>query len=212
MAAASASPALDTFPRLLLHHAEVRGGSAGHAREGPRHLADVDVVAGGRRSARARLRIGGARLQARDEPRDHRRQPSAPVLDDGGGAGAGRRAGSALPGCRRRGNGLRAQRRGHPVRRRRGPGAGRQAARDTRPLPESRAHRLRRPAGAAPLHAGLPPRLRRGPGDGPRPPRYAPGFLPGGSRRGQVRGRVPSWSTRPARPASRRVSASPTPR
>ena len=158
-----------------------RGGArrpSRHAREGPRDLADLDLVAGRRRSARAGLRAGGAGLQARDESRDHRRQPPAPVLGDGRGAVAGRRSGSAVPGRRGRGNGLRAERRRHPVRHRRGPGAGRQAARDPRPLPEARAHHLRRSARAAPLHAGFPARLRRHPGAGPRASRSAPGFLP----------------------------------
>ena len=191
MPASSAPSELDTFPRLLLQsRGNVRGEPSGDAREGPRHLADLDVGAGRRRGARAGLRAGGAGLQARDESRDHRRQSSAAVLDDGRGAGAGRRAGAALPGRRGRGDGLRAERRRRALRRRRGPGAGRQAAGDPRSLPQSRAHRLRRPAGPAPLHAGFSAWLRRRPGDGPRPSRGAPGFLPGRGGRGPHRGRV----------------------
>ena len=41
---------LDTFPRLLLHHAKVRADASGDAREGSRHLADLDL--GGRSPTR----------------------------------------------------------------------------------------------------------------------------------------------------------------
>ena len=188
MPASSALPNWTLSPPAAASRGDARR-PPGHAREGPRHLADLDVVAGGRRGAGAGLRAGGAGLQARDESRDHRRQSPAPVLDDGRGAGAGRRAGPSLPGRRGRGNGLRAERRRRALRRRRGPGAGRQAAGDPGPLPQSRAHRLRRSAGAAPLHAGFSPQLRRHPGDGPRPSRSAPGFLPVRGGRGPLRRR-----------------------
>ena len=172
-----ATPALDTFPRLLLHHAASPRRPSGHAREGSRHLADVDLGAGRGRGARAGLRTGGAGLQARDEPRDHRRQPAAALLGDGGGAGVGRGAGAALPGCGRDRDGLCAERCRGAFRDRRGPGASRQAARDPRSLPHARAHRFRRPARPSSLHAGFPARLRRHPGDGTRAPRGAPGLL-----------------------------------
>ncbi len=174
----ASDPRIGYLPPIAAASGGDAAGPPGHAREGPRHLADVDVVAGCRRGARAGLRAGRARLQARNESRDHRRQSAAPVLDDGCGAGAGRRAGPSLPGRGGRGNGLRAERRRRALRRRRGSGAGRQAAGDPGPLPQSRAHRLRRSAGAAPLCAGFSPKLRRNPGDGPRAPRSASGFLP----------------------------------
>ena len=85
----------------------------------------------------------------------------APVLDDGRRAGAGRRAGPALPGRGGRGNGLRAERR-----RRRTSPSSRTRSRSTScwrsgdRCRESRAHRLRRSARAAPLRAGLRPKLR----------------------------------------------------
>ena len=72
----------DTFPRLMLHHARTRPGAPGDAREGSRHLADVDLARGRRRGSRAGLRARRRGFQARHAPRDHRRQPAAPLLGD----------------------------------------------------------------------------------------------------------------------------------
>ncbi len=102
------------------------------AREGSRHLADVDVGAGRRRSAGARLRPRGAGIQARHAPGDHWRQPAAAVLVDDRGTGAGRRGGADVPGRARRGIRLCAQQCGDRLRGGRGPGAGRQDARGDR--------------------------------------------------------------------------------
>ena len=121
---------LDTFPKLLLHHAAVRGDRAGDPREGSRHLADLDLAAVRRRGARARLRPAAEGLQRGESPRAHRRQPAAALCGDVRRAVPGRHPGAALPGRGRRGDGLPDPERGDRARGRRGPGAGRQAARD----------------------------------------------------------------------------------
>ena len=120
---------LDTFPRLLLHHASVR----------PRHPAtrekDLGIwqtwtwaqVADEVRALACGLAALG--FERGDAPRDHRRQPAAPVLVDGRGAVPRRRAGADVPGRAGRRVRLRAERRRDRLRDRRGPGAGRQAAR-----------------------------------------------------------------------------------
>ena len=71
---------LDTFPRLMLHHASVRPTHPATREKVVGHLADLDVGAGRSRRARAGLRAGRAGLPARHAPRDHRRQPAAAVL------------------------------------------------------------------------------------------------------------------------------------
>ena len=78
-----ATPALDTFPRLLLHHAKVRGDHPATREKDLGIWQTWTLGAGRRRGARARLRPRRAGLQARHAPRDHRRQPAAPVLVDG---------------------------------------------------------------------------------------------------------------------------------
>ena len=208
----SALTELDTFPRLLLNHAPIR---AAHPATREKDLgiwqtwtwSQVD-----RRGARARLRPGGARLQARDESRHHRRQPPAPLLGDGRGAVAGRRPGAALPGRGGRGDGLRAQRRRHPLRRRRGPGAGRQAAGDPGPLPaiSSTSSSTTRAGCATTRRTSCT--LRGRPGTRPRASRSASGFLPRPRSRQDGPTTSRSWSTPRGPPASRRASASPTPR
>ena len=177
----------DTFPRLLLQHAPGAAGPSGLPREGPRHLADLDLASGRRRSARARLRAGRAGLQARDAPRDHRRQPAAPVLVDGRGAGAGRRSGADVPGRGGRRIGVRAERRRDRLRGRRGPGAGRQAAGGDAAGADARAHLFRRPARPAQLRGRH--QLRAPAGDRPRVRPRASGFLRRRRSRGAVRRR-----------------------
>ena len=116
-------------PAAAAHHAKVRPDHPATREKDLGHLADLDLAPGRRRGARARLRPGRAGLRARHAPRDHRRQPAAPVLVDARRAGAGRRAGADVPGRAGRRLRLRAERRRDRVRDRRGPGAGRQAAR-----------------------------------------------------------------------------------
>ncbi len=119
------------------------------------------------------MRAGVAGLWPRHEPGHHRRQPPAPVLGHAGGPMPGRRAGAAVPGragCR---HGLRAGKRRNPLRHRRRPGAGRQAAGTANAVSAYRPYRLRRRARHAPLpaagivvlgpSAGAGPRLRPGP-------------------------------------------------
>ena len=130
---------------------ERAAGSSGDAREGPRHLADVDLAPGRGRGARARLRARRAGIRARHAPRDHRRQPAAAVLVDARRAGARRRPGADVPGRARRGLRLRAERRRDRVRDRRGPGAGRQDARGEAAGAHAAPHLLRRPARPAQL-------------------------------------------------------------
>ncbi len=129
----------DTFPRLLLHHARARPDHPATREKDLgiwqtwtwRQVADeVRALACG---------LAAAGLQARHAPRDHRRQPPAALLVDDRGAGARRRSGADVPGRAGRGIRLRAERRGDRLRARRGPGAGRQAARGRgRRCPRSR--------------------------------------------------------------------------
>ena len=93
---------LDTFPKLLMHHAARARRPAGDPREGPRHLADLDLAALRRRGARARLRPAAEGLRRGEPPRAGRRQPAAAVRGDVRGAVPGRHPGAALPGRGRR--------------------------------------------------------------------------------------------------------------
>ncbi len=131
------------------------------AREGPRHLADVDLGRGGRRGPEAGCRPARAGLPSRRSPGDHRREPAADVLRDDGGAVARWSPGADVPGRDRRRNGLRVPQRGDRLRDRRRPGAGRQDARSARAARPPEAHLLRRLARPAPLHAGRTAALRR---------------------------------------------------
>ncbi len=120
---------LDTFPRLLLHHVQVR---ADHPAVREKEFGIWQTWTWARSPTRcARSPAAWPRwASARRAPRDHRRQPPAPLLVDGGGAGARRR-------CRCRSTRTRwrpssrswSNDAGVPLRHRRGPGAGRQAAR-----------------------------------------------------------------------------------
>ena len=126
-----------------------------HARKGPRHLAVLDLGAGRRRGARARLRAGRAGFQAR------RRTSRSSATTARGSTGRWPRR-SAWAACRcplyqdavAAGDGLRPRRR-----RRRASRSSRTRSRSTScsrsrtRLPEARAHRLRRPARHAPLRA-----------------------------------------------------------
>ena len=85
-----------------------RSPTGRHPREGPRHLADLDLARVPRPGARLRARPGRARLQARRQALGHRRQPPAALLGAGGGAGLGGMSGARLPGLDRQGAGLRA--------------------------------------------------------------------------------------------------------
>ena len=207
-AVADASP--DTFPRLLLRHAQSRG-DAPAMREKDIGIwqswswAQVAVEV-----ARHGLRAGRARLQARRPAGHHRRQPPPPVLVDVRRADARRRAGAALPGCGGPGNGLRPARCRHPHRHRRGSGAGGQAAGSARPVPAPGAYPLRRSARHAPLHPDLPARHGRSPGHGSHPQCQSTRLRDPGNR---ARGRPTtcrSCSTRRAPPASPRGFARPT--
>ncbi len=134
--------------------------SPGAAREGSWRLADLDLVAGGRRGAQARCRTACARFRARSASGDHRREPPAVVLHDDGGPGPRRCPGPDVSGRGRGRDGLRVPQRRNRLRDRRGPGAGRQAARDPPRASGARAHLLRRSARPAALHAGRPDALR----------------------------------------------------
>ncbi len=145
---------------------EGAAGPSGHAREGPGHLADLDVAPGRRRGPRVGLRARGAGVRSRHAPRDHRRQPSTPVLVDARGAGGRRHRRADVPGRARRRLRVRPQRRRDRVRDRRGPGAGRQDARGEGGRADARAHLLRRPARPAQLRGR--DELRAPAGDRPR--------------------------------------------
>ena len=141
-------------------------GAYRHAREGPRHLAGIQLGADARRGAGAGLRAGRQGPAARRQGGDHRRQPPAALLGHGGGAVRRRRAGAAVPGRRGRGNAVRPGACRNALRHRRGPGAGGQAAARQGALPEAGTDRVRRPARAAPLQRAVPVRLRGHPGGG----------------------------------------------
>ncbi len=157
-------------------------------REGPRHLAGLDLVAGGRRGARARVRPRRAGVQARHEPRDRRREPAAPVLGRRRRAVPRRHPDPALFRRRRGGDGVRLPERRDRVRDRRGPGAGRQAARGQGGVPEARAHLLRRRARAAELRPARARELREPAGRRPRVRRTQPRLLPRRGREGSAVG------------------------
>ena len=179
---------IDTFPRLLLHHAALRPNAPATREKDLGIWQTWTWGAGRRRGARARLRPRRAGLQARHAPRDHRRQPAAPLLGDDGGAVAGRHPGADVPGRAGGGIRLRAQRRRDRLRDRRGPGAGRQDARSDAAGAEPEAHLLRRSAGPAQLRG----RLERRPAarDRARIRSRASGLLRRRSREGRAAGRV----------------------
>ena len=129
-------------------------GPSGNSGKGLGHLADLDVATGRGRGARARLRTRGAGIPARNAPRNHWRQPAAPVLVDARGAGTGRRSGADVPGRAGGRIRLRSERRRDRVRDRRGPGTGRQDARGAPAGALALAHLLRRPARPAQLRRG----------------------------------------------------------
>ena len=117
---------LDTVPKLLLRNAAAACRPPGHAPQGLRHLADLDLGAAARRGSRACHRPAQARARARRHGGHHRRQPPAPLCHVRRRAEPRRHPRSRLPGLGRRRDGLRARARRGEVRRRRGPGAGRQ--------------------------------------------------------------------------------------
>ncbi len=159
---------LDTFPRLMLHHAKRAPDASGDARESVGHLADLDVGGRRRRCSRAGVRAGRAGFPARHASRDHRRQPAAPVLVDVRGAGVGRHSGADVPGRADRRSRLRAERCGDRVRAGRGSGTGGQAARGAAAGALAHAYLFRRSARPAQLpgdhelraFAGARPRIR----------------------------------------------------
>ena len=141
---------LDTLPKLLLRNA------AEHAdRPAMRHkdfgIWQTWTWAQLRDEVRA-FAIGLRKLglERGDIGGHHRRQPPAPLRDVRGGAEPRRHSRSRLPGRGGRRDGLRARARRGEVRRRRGPGAGRQGHLHRRPPAEARAHHLRRGARASP--------------------------------------------------------------
>ena len=124
-------------------------GQGGHPREGLRDLAVVHVAAVPRAIEAHRARPGGARVRPRGQDRARRGQPAPALLGDARHPGARRRAGAALPGLHREGDGVHRRPRGGPFRRRGGSGAGRQAPAGEGAVPAARVHRLRRRPGAA---------------------------------------------------------------
>ena len=145
---------LDTFPKLLMHHAKVRGERPAIREKdlGIWQTWTWKQFADEARCARRRAHRAGS--AARQPHRAHQRQPPAPVRDDGGGAMPRRDPGATVPGRGRHGDGLsRSRTREIAFALRRGPGAGRQAARDPAAVPDAQAHLLRRPARHAPLCA-----------------------------------------------------------
>ncbi len=193
--------ALDTFPRLLLHHASVRPEHPA-AREKDLGIWQTTTWSGvGAGGPRPCVRTRRAGLQARHASGDHRRQPAAPVLVDDGRAGAGRRSRADVPGRARGRHRVRAEQRGDRLRAGRGPGTGRQAAGGaSRRSPSLAPHLLRRPARPAQLRSGheLRPPARNRPRIRPR----ESGILRRGNRARRHPRRRRSCSTRPARRAS----------
>ena len=120
---------LDTFPRLLLHHAKVRPN---HPATREKDLGIWQTWTWAQVADEVRALACGLAAQG------FRRGMHLAIIGDNRprlywamsrGAGAGRRAGADVPGRAGRRIGLRAERRGDRLRDRRGPGAGRQAAR-----------------------------------------------------------------------------------
>ena len=108
------------------------------------------------RSRRCACGLAALGFRRGDKLGDHRRQPAAALLGDRRDAGPGRRAGADLPGLDRRRDGLRARPRRGAFRRRRGPGAGRQAGSRSRSAARcSKGDHLLRPARHAPLRPAL---------------------------------------------------------
>ncbi len=133
----------------------------GHAREGSRHLAGVDVARVPRSRARPRARAGRAGLQARRQALGHRRQPPAALRRADGRAVPGRRVGARVPGLDRQGAGLRLEPRRGVGHRGRGPGAGGQDPRPQGRAPGASLGHLRRPARHARVQARVAQVLRR---------------------------------------------------
>jgi hypothetical protein len=129
---------------------------AGAAREELRHLADDHLGATGAAGAPARLRHGRGRPAPRRPCGGGGRQPAAAVRQHAGGAGAGRRADSAVPGRGQPGIRVPDQQRRGAVRGGRKPGAGRQAAGDARAVPAAGLHLVRRPAWPAQVRRARP--------------------------------------------------------
>ena len=95
------------------------GDAPGHAPQGLRHLADLDLGAAARRGARLRRRPAQARARARRCGGHHRRQPPAPLCHLRRRAEPRRHRRAGLPGLGGRRDGLRARARRGEVRRRR---------------------------------------------------------------------------------------------
>ena len=146
-----ATPALDTFPRLLLHHAKVRGN---HPATREKDLGIWQTWSWSQVADEVRAIACGLAAQGFGRghaPRDHRRQPAPALLVDARGRSARRRSRSDVSGRAGSRVRLRAERCRDRVRDRRGPGAGRQARRGDAAGADPRAHLLRRRARTAPL-------------------------------------------------------------
>ena len=109
-------PTGDTFPKLSLRNAERVRRQGRHPREGLRHLA-VLHLARSTSSRRGSSRSGLAALgfAARRQDGDRRRQPPAALLGHARHPGARRRAGAALPGLHREGDGVHRRPRARPA-------------------------------------------------------------------------------------------------
>ena len=91
--------ATSTLPKLLQRNAEQDPKRAGHAREGPRHLADADLARLPRPGARLRARAGRDRVQARRQAlRASATTARSSTLRAACGAGPGRHLRAGLPG------------------------------------------------------------------------------------------------------------------
>ena len=197
---------MTTFPRLLLEHAAGAPDAPALREKDYGIWQTLTWAPAGRDGARPRLRTAAAGLDARPAPRRHRREPAAPVRVDAGRAVARRGAGAAVPGRGRRRVRLPDQQRRGRLRDRRGPGAGRQAARDARAVPAARAHLVRRSARPAQLQrarAGVARRAAARPARGARP--RQPDAVRRRGRRRSTRTTSPRCSSPRARPASRRA-------
>ncbi len=150
------TPNGDDVPATAAPTRSAASGRPGASRERVRHLADPHLGRHGNdgRAARVRAAPGGA--AGRRPHGGDRRQPPAAVRDDAGDPVARRGSHSAVPGC----GGCRMrvpdQQRRSAFRVRRGPGAGGQAARDSRPMPATRRHLLRRSARPAQIQRARP--------------------------------------------------------
>ena len=197
---------LDTFPRLLLHHAQVRGDHPA-IREKDLGIWQAWTWARGRRPR-------SARSPAASPPRGFKRGMSLAIVGENRprlywAVAAVQCLGGipdpALLRRRRAGDGVRVPERRDRVRARRGPGAGRQAARGPDAVPEARAHLLRRRARPAELRAARARELREPPGGRPRVRRAQPRLLPRRGREGPAVTTPRRCSSPPAPPAIRRA-------